>query len=87
MVSTGIASDFVRVVNPVSSSLIIDVLQPIEELTLHLFAMDGRLIWSVEDKDPKARIEIKIEELIPGQYILGMAWPGGEENLMIQVVK
>ena len=87
VISGGSASDFIRVINPVSSSLILDILKPIEELTLHLYAMDGRLIWSVEDKDPKARIEINSAELIPGQYVLGMAWPGGEENLMIQVVK
>ncbi len=86
-IATGPGESTVKVANPVSSILILDVLRPLEEIDLNFYDMEGRLVWFYHDDDPKARIELTLDGLMPGSYVLVMNWPGGDENVLIQVVK
>ncbi|MEO6132492.1 MAG: choice-of-anchor B family protein [Saprospiraceae bacterium] len=77
----------ISVVNPVvSHTLSLNILDAVESLDMHIYDMDGRLIWSYQESEVSARMEIPVDDLIPGQYILALRWPGGEDNLLIQVV-
>ncbi len=77
----------VKVVNPMSSVLTVDIIDQIESLDLKIYTIDGRLAWSEQEYQPTARLEMPINNLIPGQYLLTLNWPGGGDNLLIQVIK
>ncbi|HZV72016.1 MAG TPA: choice-of-anchor B family protein [Saprospiraceae bacterium] len=74
------------IANPMSSTLTINVLNPVESLMLNMYDMDGRLVWSEEETCVTARMDIPIDGLIPAQYVLTMRWPEGDDNFLIQVV-
>ena len=86
-ISAGENASSIKVVNPASSTLIIDVLHPIEDLDLHIYDLHGKLTWSSKEENPTARMEINIHELVPGTYLLMANWTGGEENTLIQVIR
>jgi choice-of-anchor B domain-containing protein len=75
---------FFRLVNPVTSSLVLDVMQPVESLNLQLFTIEGRSIWGQQMDESRARMEFDIAGLPPGQYVLTLQWTGGSENLILQ---
>ncbi len=78
------AASSIKVVNPADNALIIDILKPIENAEFRIFNLDGREVWSKEMAEPKARLELNISTLVPGQYVLTVTWSGGAENMMIQ---
>ncbi len=86
-ISKGDVQSIIHVANPVSSALILDILQPIELLDLKMYDIEGRLTWSFQQEEPNEHLELNIANLIPGQYVLAMSWPGGAENIMVQVLK
>ena len=86
-VTAGFSEITLKVVNPTSSNLVIDLMKPVEALQLKLFDLEGRLVWSHDDDNPGAHIEKDISEVIPGHYVLTANWAGGNENMLIQVVK
>jgi len=85
-ISTQRLEQNIKVVNPMSSTLTLNVLNPIESLALKIYDMEGRLAWSHQESVPKARMEMPLDALIPGQYLLTLNWPEGAENLLIQVI-
>ncbi len=85
-ITAGIGETTLKVVSPISSTLIVDVRKPVEEIKLGLYDMEGKLIWSENIMEPGIRIERNIDGLIPGQYMLTANWPGGNESTLIQVV-
>lgn len=85
-ITAGIGETTLKVVSPISSTLIVDVRKPIEEIKLGLYDIEGKLIWSDNVVEPGTRIERHIDGLVPGQYLLTANWLGGNENTLIQVV-
>ncbi len=77
-------SSTIKVVNPATHALIVDILKPIENAEFRIFNLEGKEVWSKVMAEPKARIELNISTLIPGQYVLTTTWLGGAENMMIQ---
>ena len=75
-----------KIINPVGSNLILDVLKPMEELELNLYNIEGRLTWSHHESEPRARMEMPLGNLVTGQYLLTLNWLTGSENVMVQVM-
>ncbi len=73
-----------RVTNPMTSSLIIDVLQPTAYLSLSLFNLEGQLVWSQKETEPGQRIEYPLEDMPAGHYVLTLNTNEVLENLIIQ---
>ncbi|MEP6794529.1 MAG: hypothetical protein ABJB16_09410, partial [Saprospiraceae bacterium] len=80
-------AQMVSVVNPMASTLSLNILNPIESLDLNIYDMDGKIVWSHMESGVTARMDIPLDHLIPAQYVLTLKWPGGAENLLIQVIK
>lgn len=76
-----------RVVNPTSSSLIVDILNPVDELSLNLYNIEGLPVWSEKMKSPGSRIETALDGVPPGQYVLTLQAEGESENLIIQKIR
>lgn len=85
-ISTQKLEKTINVLNPVTSKLILDVLSPIESLDVKMYNMNGLLSWSHHASEPRARMEMPIDALIPGQYLLTLNWPTGTENVLVQVI-
>ncbi len=83
-ITAGKAESVFTVVNPTTSMLTIDVLQPVENVEFRLFDIEGRIVWSRNEDQPKARLEMNIGNLIAGHYLLTATWDGGSENRLIQ---
>ena len=86
-VATHLFEKNITVVNPMSSTLTMDILNPIDQLTIAMYDMGGRLIWSGLEPQATGRMEMPIDGLIPGQYLLTLNWPEGSENLLVQVIQ
>lgn len=76
-----------RVTNPITSTLNIDLLQPADVLSLSLFNLEGKLVWSQEVLAPDARLEYALEEMPAGHYVLKLNSNGITENLIIQKIR
>lgn len=76
-----------RVVNPISSELIVDVLNPTELVTLALFNVEGQQVWAQTVEGPGSRMEFPLSQIPTGQYVLTMHTTSGSENLIVQKVK
>lgn len=70
-----------------SGTIQVDILQPMESLTLQVYDLEGKLLWSDADVQVKARIDLELESLATGQYVLAAKWPGGNENVFFQVFR
>ena len=77
----------IRVVNPMTTSLTLDILNPIESLDINIFDVDGRLVWTHEESHPMARMEMPLNGIVPGHYLMNLSWPGGTQSLLIQVIE
>jgi len=75
------------VVNPISSTLIVDVLNAVEEVSLTLYNIEGQPVWSEKMTTPGSRIETSIDAIPPGQYVLTIQSEGESENLIIQKIR
>ncbi|HUR30700.1 MAG TPA: choice-of-anchor B family protein [Saprospiraceae bacterium] len=76
-----------KVVNPTSSKLILDLMNPVESLDLKIYDMEGKLIWTQKDNNPTSHMEKDIHELVPGHYLLAANWLTGNESVLLQVIK
>ncbi|HEY3387822.1 MAG TPA: T9SS type A sorting domain-containing protein, partial [Saprospiraceae bacterium] len=76
-----------RVVNPIHSTLIVDVLNAIEEVSLTLYNIEGQPVWSEKINSPGSRIEAEIDAIPPGQYVLTIETEGESENLIVQKIQ
>jgi hypothetical protein len=72
-----------NVVNPINSSLQIQVLNPVESVDLSIFNMDGKIIWQQQVPQPSSNLDFSMRDLPIGQYVLVIKWEGGSENLII----
>jgi len=79
-------SDFV-VVNPATSSLIVDVTNPEGVINLALYNIEGQMIWTSREEVPQSRMEFDIKDIAAGQYVLTIRAEDRSENLIIQKVK
>ena len=70
-------------VNPISSSLIVQTLKPVESADFSLFNMEGQSVWQQQVIQPSYTMEFGMSELPIGQYVLVIKWEGGSENLII----
>ena len=86
-ISTDQGSTALQVLNPVAGNLCVDILQPVEYLDLTLFSLDGKPVWRSGEISPKARMEFNIRTIPAGNYLLSANWPGGNENVLIQVIR
>ncbi|MBK9984438.1 MAG: choice-of-anchor B family protein [Saprospiraceae bacterium] len=77
----------ISVANPIASTLSLNILKPIESLDLNIYDMDGKLVWSHKESGVAGRMDLPVAHLIPAQYVLTLNWPGGTENLLIQIIK
>ena len=77
----------IRVVNPMTSTLTLDILNPMESLDINIFDVDGRLVWTHEESRPMARMEMALNGIVPGHYLMNLSWPGGTQSLLIQVIE
>lgn len=75
-----------RVINPIQSTLIVDVLSVTESVTLSLYDIEGRRLWSEKINTPQSRIERDMASIPPGQYVLTLQTEDASENLMIQKI-
>jgi len=75
------------VVNPISSTLIVDVLNAVQEVSLTLYNIEGQPVWSEKMTTPGSRIETSIDAIPPGQYVLTIQSEGESENLIIQKIR
>jgi hypothetical protein len=74
----------IRAINPIGTTLMLDILEPVELLDLKLFNMEGQMVWHRTEVESSARLEFDIHMLTRGQYVLAALWRGGSENLIIQ---
>lgn len=86
-VKTANTGSMLKVVNPVTNTLLIDILQPVEVLDVNIYDVEGRLLWTHHEDNPRARLEYDIGNLSSGNYILSLMWPGGAESVQIQIVR
>jgi choice-of-anchor B domain-containing protein len=73
-----------RVVNPVTSTLTIDVLKPAEFVSLSLYNIEGKSVWAQKVSAPGTRIELELGDIPAGQYVLTINAETGSENLILQ---
>ena len=82
-VRTAPSEKFFNVVNPISSSLQIQLLKPVESVDLSVFNMEGKIVWQQQVAQPSSNMEFSMIDLPVGQYALVIKWEGGSENLII----
>lgn len=73
-----------RVVNPVSSSLVIDILRPYDVLEFVLYDIEGRPVMEQKTAYPGSRMDFDISTLPVGHYVLSIQTDDGAENVIIQ---
>ncbi len=76
-----------RVMNPIKSALMIDVLQPVTRLDLTLYDIQGVVVWSQQETNPGTRFQYPLDPLPSGQYVLVMNTENHTEHLVIQKVE
>lgn len=76
-----------KVVNPIDNSLIVDVLKAVDELTLTLYNVEGKPVWTEKYNTPGPRIENSMDDIPPGQYVLTLRSAGESENLIVQKIR
>jgi len=76
-----------RVVNPISSELIVDVLNPTAVVNLALFNVEGQQVWGLTVEGPGSRMEFALGHIPTGQYVLTIHTPSGSDNVIIQKIK
>lgn len=86
-VTAGPSKSSIRIINPITSNLVIDLLVPLEFLELQIFDMEGRLVWRSEEVEPAARIEKKLHDLVTGHYMLTASWPENKESFLLQIIQ
>lgn len=82
-VRTAPSEKIFNIVNPINSSLQIQVLQPVESVDLSVFNMEGQSVWHQQVAQPSSTLEFGMHDLPVGQYVLVIKWEGGSENLII----
>jgi choice-of-anchor B domain-containing protein len=83
-VRTGSKDFNFRIVNPVSSELIIDVLRPYDVLDVALYNMEGRPVMNTKVEVPGNQMKFDIMGLPVGHYVLTIKTDERLENLIIQ---
>ena len=78
------ASQDFRVVNPMQSQLVIDVLNPMAWVQFELYNVDGTKVWASKVEQPGFRQEFNPGDLPAGQYVLTIQSPTSAENIIIQ---
>ncbi len=73
-----------RVMNPVQSELIVDVLNPVIETEFALYDISGVKVWSAALEKPSTRETFDIGNLPPGQYVLTIRSETGDHNMIVQ---
>ncbi len=73
-----------RIVNPVSTELIIDVLRPSDALEILLYDIEGRAVLQEKIEAPGNRMTFDIALIPAGHYVLSINNGGRSENLIIQ---
>lgn len=76
-----------RVTNPLASSLIIDLLEPSEFLSLSLYNLEGQLVWSQRESLPGSHVAYAMEDMPAGHYVLKVKMNDVSENLIIQKIR
>jgi len=76
-----------RVMNPIKSALMIDVLQPVTRLDLTLYDIQGVVVWSQQETNPGTRLQYPLDPLPSGQYVLVLNTENHTEHLVIQKVE
>ncbi len=79
-------SDFV-VVNPISSSLVIDITNPEGIINFALYNIEGQIVWTSRVDVTESRMEFGMDDIPAGQYVLTINAEDRSENLIIQKVK
>ena len=78
------ASEDFRVVNPMHSQLVIDVLNPMAWAQFELYNVDGTKVWASKVEQPGFRQEFNPGDIPAGQYVLTIQSPASVQNVIIQ---
>ena len=75
-----------NIVNPVTSSLIVNPLKPVESVNLSVFDTEGRMVWHQYEASLAGASAFALNGIPAGQYVLVMNWEGGSLNQIIQKI-